>query len=59
MLYDAQSVMERFQAAVERLAARLEEDYYLLASVTQRSASIRNWRQNLSVRGFPRPCAAI
>jgi predicted nucleotidyltransferase len=33
MEYVSQSVKDRFQAAVDRLAARLEEDYYVLAAV--------------------------
>jgi predicted nucleotidyltransferase len=33
MAYDSQTVKARFQAAVDRLAARLEEDYYVLAAV--------------------------
>ena len=33
MSYDSQGVKARFQAAVDRLAARLEEDYYVLAAV--------------------------
>jgi predicted nucleotidyltransferase len=33
MEYVSQSVIDRFQAAVDRLAARLEEDFYVLAAV--------------------------
>jgi predicted nucleotidyltransferase len=33
MSYDSQAVQARFQAAIDRLAARLEEDYYVLAAV--------------------------
>jgi predicted nucleotidyltransferase len=33
MSYDSQAVKARFEAAVDRLAARLEEDYYVLAAV--------------------------
>jgi len=33
MIHDSKAVKERFQAAIDRLATRLEEDFYVLAAV--------------------------